>query len=82
MKRKMDANKKTFWQNMKLKMQQKFVYLLRDCSSRYIVWRLDHGKPITGSGLRFIERRLYSMAKRCCEPEPSLEQVRICALEH
>lgn len=67
---------------MKLKMQMQLISLVRDCSSRYIVWRLDRGKPVTGCGLRFIERRLSSAMNRCYKAENEPAPVRSYAAQH
>ncbi len=56
---------KFYWQSLKRKMQVSLVRLIRDCGSRYIEWRLDRGLPVTGPGLRFLQRRLSAMTNRC-----------------
>ncbi len=79
---KRNTEKKKKISNMKRKMQLQFITLVRDYSSRYIVWRLDRGKPVTGCGLRFIERRLSSAMNRCCEVQHEPTPVRVYATEH
>ena len=79
---KRNTEKKKRIQNMKLKMQMQLISLVRDYSSRYIVWRLDRGKPVTGYGLRFIERRLSNAMNRCYEVEQKSTPVRTYAAQH
>lgn len=63
------TQKRTLWQNMKRKVQTLVIRIVRSCISRYIEWRLDRGLPITGSGLRYIERKLSSAVNQCREME-------------
>mgnify|MGYP007120241319 CR=1 FL=1 len=60
---------KLYWQSLKRKIQVSLIRWMRDCGSRYIEWRLDRGLPVTGRGLRFLQRRLSVMTSRCWENE-------------
>lgn len=58
------SSKKYLWKKMRLTLRRKIVQSVRGIATRYIVRRLDNGKPVSGTLLCFLDRRLSRSVNR------------------